>query len=89
MGRHSGYFSASYWCDCINPDMRTREMQSIIENSVKIGESFFTTCCIVDEKLIQNMREYPQDYEFYYCPSHLGYKHIYWYRHSGIEYFYK
>ncbi len=73
-----------YIGNCVsNPFDSVEILSTIIENGKKVSKKKFLGVCDIYYAIINSMKEYPQDYEFYKSGE------IYFYVHSAIEYFFK
>ena len=69
-----------------NPFKSARQLCRIITSCVTTTKDPFLSSCKIPGQVLDDMKEYPNDYE-YYC-SALDDKEIYFYVHSRIEYFF-
>ena len=63
---------------------------NVVDNySQEISKKEFLENCLVEEKLKELIKKYPNDFEFYKSKVWWNSKELtYFYRHSDIEYFY-
>jgi len=75
---------------CIeNPFDNTGDLVAVVENyAIEIEKQEFLGACCVRPEIVEEMAEFPYDFEFYISKEHLRGKAIYFYCHSAIEYFY-
>lgn len=64
---------------------------NVVENySEEITKEDFLKNCAVDDSVIKEMNKRPDDFEFYKGKEYYGNNYyVYFYRHSGIEHFYR
>jgi hypothetical protein len=73
-----------YIGNCINnPFERIELLVEVTERAKTITKKTFLAGVYLDDKIKKNIKDYPDDFEFF------SYKGIYFFTHSGIEYFYK
>ena len=76
-------------CNCVTPDFKelgvkdVNEFSDFIDNGNSINEEEFLNSCEVEETLILNIKEYPNDYDFFENGD------IMFFTHSCIEHFFK
>lgn len=66
-----------------NPFGRVERLDHILDNAKKISKKRFLRECEIDKELVKDMRQYPQDYQFF------EYGRIMFFEHSRIDFFYK
>lgn len=65
-----------------NPFGSIGDLCTVVENAVRITKrTFFKHCCVHSE-IVAQMKQYPNDYEFF------NRQNIYFYAWSAIEHFY-
>ncbi|GAG98572.1 unnamed protein product [marine sediment metagenome] len=70
--------------NCVkNPFNYINILAEIVDKAKEITKKTFLKYCIITDKQKSKMKEYPNDYTFWKN------RNIYFYRHSGIEYFYE
>ena len=65
-----------------NPFGRIETLVEVTENAQEITKPTFLRKCCIHPDTLKEMRQYPNDYEFY------RFKDIYFYTWSAIEHFY-
>lgn len=79
----------TFICDCTNPDFKelgvkdVNEFSDFIDNSDSIEESEFLENCDIEDSLKLNIKEYPNDFNFFSNGN------IYFFTHSCIEHFFR
>jgi hypothetical protein len=66
-----------------NPFSSEDELSNVIDNAVSIRQEEFLENADVDEKLLEEIERYPNDFEFYKSGN------VYYFTHSAIEHFFK
>ena len=76
-------------CDCTNPSFEelgvkdANHFSYFIDEAEEITAKEFLENCEIEESLLQNIKEYPNDFRFYKNGG------IIFFTHSMIEHFYK
>lgn len=73
-----------------NPFEEMDALVNVVDNySQVISKNEFLKHCFVDPEIQEKIKQYPNDFEFYKSKTRLfEIDFIYFYSHSGIEYFY-
>ncbi len=65
-----------------NPFGRIEALVKVVEDAIEITKQTFFKHCFIHSKIVAQIKQYPNDYEFF---KRRG---IYFYRWSAIEHFY-
>ena len=65
-----------------NPFGRIETLVKVVENAIEITKQTFFRHCFISSKEVAQIKQYPNDYEFY------KYQNVYFYCWSMIEHFY-
>lgn len=72
----------NFQCDCVSPIWNTEKLIEIIDNAKSISKKKFLASCLVDDVILQNIKQFPFDFEYYQNNN------IFFFKHSAIEHFY-
>jgi hypothetical protein len=70
--------------DCVSNPFG-KEIYDVKDGGKEISKKKFIDACDVDSEVLKDMKQYPNDYKYFYNKD----KDIYFFTHSAIEYFYK
>lgn len=68
-----------------NPFKSNNKLNNVIDNAENVSKDDFLNHVEIDDELLQSIKEYPNDFRFYYNKK----DDVYFFIHSAIEYFYK